>query len=69
MLAGAAADAGIDAPRFVAEPVAAAAFLAGLAGQQVRPGQCVLVYDLAAGMFDATVVRRTEAGSWCARAR
>ncbi|MFF5225254.1 Hsp70 family protein [Dactylosporangium sp. NPDC000521] len=62
VLAAAAADAGITDPTFLAEPVAAATYLAGLAGRQVQQGQCVLVYDLGAGTFDATVVRRTETG-------
>ncbi|MET7403401.1 Hsp70 family protein [Dactylosporangium sp. NPDC005572] len=62
VLTAAAADAGIAEPTLLAEPIAAATYLAGLAGHPVRPGQCVLVYDLGAGTFDATVVRRTETG-------
>lgn len=48
-------------PDLVAEPVAAAAYFAAVAGQ-LPPGASVLVYDLGAGTFDASVVRRGVTG-------
>ncbi|MDG6101933.1 Hsp70 family protein [Dactylosporangium aurantiacum] len=48
--------------RLVAEPVAAAAYFTTVLGRYLRPGQCLLVYDLGAGTFDVSVVRRTSGG-------
>ena len=58
VLAAAATAAGLGDPRLVAEPVAAAASQATPRGG----GGPVLVYDLGAGTFDASVVRQTAAG-------
>jgi hypothetical protein len=41
----------------VAEPVAAATWFATVAGRRVPAGSCLMVYDLGAGTFDASVVR------------
>ncbi|GAB2963886.1 hypothetical protein GCM10027280_61010 [Micromonospora polyrhachis] len=46
----------------VAEPVAAASYFATMAGNRMPVGSHALVYDLGAGTFDASVVRRTEGG-------
>ncbi len=46
----------------VAEPVAAASFFAGTAGQALAVGQCAVVYDFGGGTFDASVVRRLASG-------
>jgi actin-like ATPase involved in cell morphogenesis len=46
----------------VAEPVAAATYFATVAGGRVPVGSSVMVYDLGAGTFDASVVRRTAGG-------
>ncbi|MGI5241136.1 Hsp70 family protein [Dactylosporangium sp. CA-139066] len=56
VLAGAAVQAGLPRPRLLAEPVAAACSFAGLAGAAPQ-GARLLVYDLGAGTFDASVVR------------
>jgi hypothetical protein len=61
VLAGAAVSAGLPAPRMVAEPVAAGCSFAGMAGA-APPGARLLVYDLGAGTFDASVVRSTGEG-------
>ncbi|GAA4245103.1 Hsp70 family protein [Dactylosporangium darangshiense] len=61
VLAGAAVAAGLPAPRMVAEPVAAGCSFAGVAGA-APPGARLLVYDLGAGTFDASVVRSTGDG-------
>jgi hypothetical protein len=57
LLADAAARAGFAEVRFVAEPVAAAAYFAGAPGRQVPVGRCIVVYDLGAGTFDVSAVR------------
>ncbi|MGI5240588.1 Hsp70 family protein [Dactylosporangium sp. CA-139066] len=62
MLADAADAAGLGAVRFVPEPVAAAAYFAGVLNHRLPIGEHVVVYDLGAGTFDVSVVRRTEAG-------
>jgi hypothetical protein len=62
VLAGAATRAGLAGVRLVAEPVAAAAYLTAVLGRQVRTGHCLIVYDLGAGTFDVSVVRRTPCG-------
>jgi hypothetical protein len=46
----------------VAEPVAAATYFVDVAGGRVPAGGSVMVYDLGAGTFDASVVRRTADG-------
>ncbi|MGI5175234.1 Hsp70 family protein [Dactylosporangium sp. CA-152071] len=62
VLLDAAALAGLPVPALVAEPVAAATYFASVLGHAVAPGQCVVVYDLGAGTFDASVVQRTADG-------
>ncbi|GAA4244933.1 hypothetical protein GCM10022255_010000 [Dactylosporangium darangshiense] len=52
------AAAGTAQVRLVAEPVAAARHLVTVAGDRLPDGGTALVYDLGAGTFDATVVRR-----------
>jgi molecular chaperone DnaK (HSP70) len=59
VLRSAAADAGLPEPELRDEPVAAAAYFTGVGGDTVPDGGPVLVYDLGAGTFDATVIRRT----------
>ncbi len=59
-LRAAAAQAGINAPLLVAEPVAAA--LAYMERAQVPVGGHVLVYDFGGGTFDAAMVRRDADG-------
>jgi hypothetical protein len=44
--------------RFVAEPVAAAHYFVDIAGHRLAEGATALVYDLGAGTFDASLVRR-----------
>jgi hypothetical protein len=46
----------------VTEPVAAATYFVDVAGSRVPVGSSVMVYDLGAGTFDASVVRRTAEG-------
>jgi Hsp70 protein len=46
----------------VIEPVAAATYFVDVAGGRVPVGASVMVYDLGAGTFDASVVRRTADG-------
>ncbi|MBE1491443.1 Hsp70 family protein [Plantactinospora soyae] len=46
----------------VPEPVAAATYFVAVAGRRVPTGSCLMVYDLGAGTFDASVVRRTGEG-------
>jgi sugar lactone lactonase YvrE len=57
LLADAARRAGLGEARFVAEPVAAAAYFAAVLDRPVAAGQCIVVYDLGAGTFDAALVR------------
>jgi alpha-glucoside transport system substrate-binding protein len=57
VLAEAAERAGWPRARFVAEPVAAAAYFTTVLGRPVPAGRCVVVYDLGAGTFDVAVVR------------
>jgi molecular chaperone DnaK (HSP70) len=59
VLAEAAARAGLPAPRFVPEPVAAARFLSSLPGRPTGP---LVVYDLGAGTFDVSVVQSKPDG-------
>lgn len=46
----------------VPEPVAAASHFVASAGRRMPVGRCAVVYDLGAGTFDASVVRRTDQG-------
>jgi molecular chaperone DnaK len=62
MLADAAASAGLEGARLVAEPVAAATYFAQVIGREVSIGSAVVVHDFGAGTFDASVVARTEDG-------
>ncbi|MFB9445271.1 Hsp70 family protein [Dactylosporangium vinaceum] len=59
VLADAAARAGLPAPHLVAEPVAAAAFFTAVLDHRIGTGRSILVYDLGAGTFDASVVQQT----------
>ncbi|RRR96808.1 Hsp70 family protein [Glycomyces terrestris] len=54
--------AGLGAVRLVPEPVAAAAYFLRRLGHRIDHGQAVVVYDLGAGTFDATVVARRGGG-------
>ncbi|WP_426513363.1 Hsp70 family protein [Dactylosporangium sp. McL0621] len=62
VLLEAAERAGLGAVTLVAEPVAAASYFVHELGNDIPAGRCVLVYDLGAGTFDASVVRRTGDG-------
>ncbi|GLI02970.1 hypothetical protein Pa4123_82480 [Phytohabitans aurantiacus] len=62
LLATAAARAGFDEVRLVAEPVAAATYFAKVLGRDVPIGSVVVVHDFGAGTFDASVVARTSSG-------
>jgi actin-like ATPase involved in cell morphogenesis len=62
MLAEAAAQAGLEGVRLVAEPVAAATYFAEVLGRDVPIGSVVVVHDFGAGTFDASVVARTSTG-------
>jgi len=62
LLAEAAAQAGFDDVRLVAEPVAAATYFAAVLGRDVPIGSVVVVHDFGAGTFDASVVARTAEG-------
>jgi hypothetical protein len=62
MLADAAAMAGLDGARLVAEPVAAATYFAQVLGREVPIGSVVVVHDFGAGTFDVSVVARTAEG-------
>ncbi|GGM54007.1 Hsp70 family protein [Dactylosporangium sucinum] len=57
VLTDAAARAGLGAVELVAEPVAAAAYLAGRLGHTLPPGASLLVVDLGAGTADVALVR------------
>ncbi|GIG89004.1 Hsp70 family protein [Plantactinospora endophytica] len=61
-LTAAARLAGLPAPTTVHEPVSAAAHFVGLPDVELPEGQLALVYDLGAGTFDATLIRRTGNG-------
>ncbi|MEV4515650.1 Hsp70 family protein [Dactylosporangium sp. NPDC049525] len=60
ILVDAAARAGLSDPVLVAEPVAAAAYFAQVLGRALAPGQSVVIFDLGAGTFDVTVVRKGD---------
>jgi len=62
LLAEAAARAGLEGARLVAEPVAAATYFAQVLGRDVPIGSVVVVHDFGAGTFDASVVARTAEG-------
>ena len=62
LLADAAARAGLGQARFVAEPVAAAAYFAAVLGRRILADRCIVVYDLGAGTFDVSVVRPWPGG-------
>ncbi|MEO3928873.1 Hsp70 family protein [Micromonosporaceae bacterium B7E4] len=62
LLADAAHRAGFGSVRLVAEPVAAAAYFTAVLGQQIPTHHSVVVYDLGAGTFDASVVRSSPGG-------
>jgi hypothetical protein len=62
VLTDAAQSAGLPEPRLVPEPVAAATYFASVLNHEVPSGSAVVVYDLGAGTFDASVVSRTEEG-------
>ncbi|GIE93784.1 Hsp70 family protein [Paractinoplanes rishiriensis] len=62
LLADAAARAGLEGARLVAEPVAAATYFAEVLGRDVPIGSVVVVHDFGAGTFDASVVARTSSG-------
>jgi actin-like ATPase involved in cell morphogenesis len=62
LLAEAAARAGFEGVRLVAEPVAAATYFAEVLGRDVPIGSVVVVHDFGAGTFDASVVARTAEG-------
>ncbi|MEQ4302836.1 Hsp70 family protein [Plantactinospora sp. B6F1] len=49
-------------PALVTEPVAAASYFLTVAGRELPVGSTAMVYDLGAGTFDATVVRRSSDG-------
>jgi len=53
---------GLGAVRLVPEPVAAATYFAKALGHHIGLGSSLVVYDLGAGTFDASVVRRTAHG-------
>jgi molecular chaperone DnaK (HSP70) len=58
----AAALGGLGEVTLVAEPVAAASYFVDVLGNDVPIGSAIVVYDLGAGTFDASVVRRTGDG-------
>ncbi|MEU4422589.1 Hsp70 family protein, partial [Actinoplanes sp. NPDC024001] len=62
LLAEAAARAGLEGARLVAEPVAAATYFAEVLGRDVPIGSVVIVHDFGAGTFDASAVARTAEG-------
>ncbi|WP_432968383.1 Hsp70 family protein [Dactylosporangium sp. CA-233914] len=61
-LTDAALGAGLPEPRMVPEPVSAATYFVTALNHEVPVGSAVVVYDLGAGTFDASVVRRTPGG-------
>jgi hypothetical protein len=62
ILTDAAARAGLSDAVLVPEPVAAATYYAAVLGETLNPGQSLVIFDLGAGTFDATVVRRGTDG-------
>jgi len=62
ILTEAARGAGLRQPLLIAEPVGAASYFTAMLGANVAVGRSLAIYDLGGGTFDATVVRRTQAG-------
>jgi hypothetical protein len=62
VLETAAALAGFGRPAMMSEPVAAATYFTSVLGHRVAVGQSMVVYDLGAGTFDVSVVRRCGDG-------
>jgi hypothetical protein len=62
VLTSAARLAGLPQPATVYEPVSAAAWFVSRPDVELAQGQLGLVYDLGAGTFDATLIRRTGPG-------
>ncbi len=62
VLSDACARAGLPAPTLIPEPVAAATYFAALPYVRIGAGQAVVVYDLGAGTFDVSVVRKGQQG-------
>ncbi|MFB9319753.1 Hsp70 family protein [Cryptosporangium minutisporangium] len=62
VLIEASAQAGLPTPQLVPEPVAAAAYFVGVLGSRITDDQSVVTYDLGAGTFDVSVVRRGRSG-------
>jgi hypothetical protein len=62
VLGKAARHAGMEVAGFVPEPVAAAAYFATILGHDLPPERSLLVYDLGAGTFDVSAVRRSATG-------
>jgi actin-like ATPase involved in cell morphogenesis len=64
VLEAAAVKAGLQAPELVSEPIAAVSYLA-CRGEDVEPGQFVVLYDFGGGTFDVSTLRRKPAsGGW-----
>jgi hypothetical protein len=61
-LAAAASGAGISNPRLLAEPVAASHYFVRVLGGHIPLDGHLLVYDLGAGTFDASLLRRNRDG-------
>ncbi|GIJ70793.1 hypothetical protein Voc01_057100 [Virgisporangium ochraceum] len=61
-LTDAARRAGLGDVRLLPEPVAAAAYFMSVLGREVRVGHSVVAFDLGAGTFDVSVVRRGANG-------
>jgi molecular chaperone DnaK len=59
-LTRAAAHAGLTVRALVPEPVAAAAYFTAVLGHHIAEGRSILVYDLGAGTFDATVLQHRD---------
>jgi|GEM_PF-1718929 len=62
ILLDAASAAGLPHPYVLPEPVSAALYFVEVAESAVPVGQAVVVFDLGAGTFDSTVLKRTEGG-------
>jgi hypothetical protein len=62
ILSDACVRAGLPAPTLIPEPVAAATYFAALPYVRIGSGQAVVVYDLGAGTFDVSVVRKGQQG-------
>jgi Hsp70 protein len=64
LLADAAQRAGLRSLTLVPEPIAAAAYFTTVLGHPVPPGAGLVVYDLGAGTFDTSVLRRRPDQGW-----